>query len=199
MAESQKHGFTFEKFVLENKLNEIHKISGWQVGYTNDWDFPPTSVKSFKYSGENPTIEFGSIERIFKNSTNHFIVLVGYEQIGPEKKVVFSDSLYIDKKAMQKLRGKLQVSIIEDLCKNIKTFKLGEHTEARKWADEQKKLLNNQTTYDIRFKIDSKKQRRIQCALNLNDIYNASSSVFHKINKLEVPDIISGERKRNIT
>ena len=197
MAESQKHGFDFENWVRDNKLIEIYEVSKTEVKYTNDWDIPPSSIKSFKYEVENPTIEFGSIERIFENKSSYLLVLIGYEQIGNIKKTKFSDVLYIQKEEMKSLKGKLDSNIITDLCNTIKTFKEGKHVEARKWATEQKAIYNNDTIYDIRFKIDSKTQRRIQCALKLKDIYEVLGKDLIIENKLNIPEIESSARIRN--
>lgn len=197
MAESQKHGFDFEKWIRLNKLNEIYNVSFDSVKYTNDWDIPPSSIKSFKYESENPTIEFGSIERVFKNQSSYILILIGYEQISDIKKPVFSDALYIQKEHIDKFKGNLDINILSFLSEEIKKFKIGEHESARKWALEQKKIYNDKTIYDIRFKIDSKSQRRIQCALKLNDIYSVLDKELVKFNKLEIPEIHSLPRERN--
>lgn len=195
MAESQNHGFQFEKFILENLLGEIKNKFYENSIYTNEWDFPPVSIKSFKYEGNNPTIEFGSIDRIFNINDNYILFLVGYIQNGNLKEPVFSDILYISKKEHLYLKGNLSIETIKTLNNNLRNFKEGYHIEARKWAKEQKRVFNNETLFDLRFKIDSKNQRRIQVALKLKDLYFNREFLFK--NRYSIPIIESKERKRS--
>lgn len=196
MSESQKHGFIFEDWIKENKLNEIYKLMNEGIVYTNDWDIPPVSIKSFKFNKENSSIDFGSIERIFTNQSSYILVLIGYEQTDDIKKPVFSEALYIQLPHMKKLKGTLDLETIKSFSDKVRSFQEGEHIEARIWAREEKLKHNHKTTYDIRFKIDSKKQRRVQCALRLKDIYSCLNKPFIKENKLGIPEIKSGIRKR---
>lgn len=195
MAESQKHGFQFEEIIRRKKLNDINNLLEKEVGYTNEWDVPPMQIKSFKFNSK--TIEFGSIVRMFNKNENFILVLVGYEQEENVKKVVFSDCLLITKENLNKLRGGLNLNTIIELDEKIKTFKQGNHENARIWAKEMKKIHNSHTNFDIRFKIDSKNQRRIQCALKLNDLYENIEKELILKNQLNIKDIESETRKRN--
>lgn len=197
MAESQEHGFKFEEYVLDNKMIEIRKVFKNSIGYNNEWDFPPISIKSFKNEVANPIIEFGSIERIFSNSDSYLLFLIGYIQKNNYKIPNFSDILFIQKKDMIKLKGDLDIATIKLLNKKIKSFKEKKHEEAREWAKKQKEIYNSKTIYDIRFKIDSKKQRRIQCALKLKDLYNKTNNNLLLNNKYNIPGIYSTKRIRN--
>lgn len=193
MGESQKHGFEFEGQIKELKIKQITELLG--VSYTSKWDVPPISVKSFKLSSK--TIEFGSIERVFENSEDFILVLVGWEQDGTEKEIAFSDCIFLEQKILNKLKGNLSIETIKGLNAKIKTFKVGEHEAARVWAKEQKTILNGNTLFDIRFKIDSSTQRRIQCALKLADLYEAVGKELVISNKLDLVSINSVSRIRN--
>jgi hypothetical protein len=194
MAESQEHGFKFEEIIKKEKLLLINKLVEDEIGYTNEWDVPPVSVKSFKY--DSKTIEFGSIERMFKNEINFILVLIGYSQENNIKTVVFSDALLINKQILKSLKKNLTLEDIYFLSNKLKSFSEGYHNEARSWAKEQKKIFNNKTYFDIRFKIDSKKQRRIQCALKIDVLFDIIKTELIKENKLQVPNIESKSRKR---
>ena len=196
MAESQKHGFEFEKQIRQTKLNDINNIIESEFNYTDKWDFPPIQIKSFKYKSN--TIEFGSLKRMFEKNENFILVLIGYKQKLNIKEVVFSDALFISINDLDILKKDLTLETILSLDEKIKTFQYGDHKNARLWAKEQKQSLNNLTNFDLRFKIDSKSQRRIQCALNLNILYSLLNKNFKELNKLNVENIFSNPRIRKI-
>lgn len=193
MGESQKHGFEFQQNVFQLTIETI--LENISINYTNKWDVPPISIKSFNFASQ--TIEFGSIERIFKNTEDFILVLIGYEQQNDVKLVIFSDCILITNQHLQKLKGNLTIGTINELNEKLKNFKLGFHENARKWAKEQKQIYNTQTDFDIRFKIDSKNQRRIQCALNLKTLYRVVGKELKIENKLQLQNITSSVRKRN--
>jgi hypothetical protein len=195
MSESQSHGFKFENIVKMGKLSNVMQRLSDKIGYTSKWDIPPISIKSFKFGSK--TIEFGSIERMFANDTSFILVMIGYNQVNDTKSVVFSDALLISDDILSKFKDKLNLDTIHYLCSKIKTFGIGEHNIARDWAKLEKKKYNSRTRFDIRFKIDSKKQRRIQCALKLSDIYDCSGVSIKYENSLCIPNLTSPPRVRN--
>ena len=193
MGESQKHGFEFQQNVFQLKIETI--LENININYTNKWDVPPISIKSFNFLSQ--TIEFGSIERIFKNTEDFILVLIGYEQQSDVKSVIFSDCILITNQHLQQLKGSLAINAVNELNEKLKSFKIGLHEEARSFAKQQKQIYNKQTIFDIRFKIDSKNQRRIQCALNLKTLYKTIEKELKIENKLKLQNITSGVRKRN--
>ena len=113
------------------------------------------------------------------------------------KKVIFSDVVYVSICCFNELKGNLTIYDIEKLNEKLKSFKIGEHNEARNWAKIQKEIYNSKTKFDIRFKIDSKNQRRIQCALKIETIYQILQKDLNlKYNKLQIKDISSTARIR---
>ncbi len=197
MSASQNHGFKFEEYVLDNLMKDIRDKFKDSISYTNEWDFPPISIKSFKNENEEAVIEFGSIDRIFTNENSYFLVLIGYTQVNDYKIPNFSDILFISQKNMKSLKGDLDEKTLQLLNEKVKSFGPGKHKEARTWAAAAKKEHNEKTTYDVRFKIDSKKQRRIQCALKLKDLYNETNNDLSLINKYNIPKVQSSTRIRN--
>jgi hypothetical protein len=192
MAESQSHGFEIEKDIVEHKIPLIYQMVKDNFIYNSKWDFPPLSIKTFKFSGR--TLEFGSIERIFRSTDDFVLVACGHEQNGNFKEIVFSDAIYISNKIFRELKGDLTLEDINYLNQTLNTFGIGKHEEARKWAKEAKEKYNCKTSFDIRFKIDSKKQRRIQCALKLEDLYEILKRKVDVSNKLSVNNIKSNRR-----
>lgn len=186
--EKQIHGFEFEKLIREDLTNILSKTQNInEHGYTEEYDIPPIQIKSFKLSSN--TIEFGSLLRTFEKKDSFILVLIGYKKEKNIKRVIFSESIYIKNKIWNEFKGKLKKETINELEEIIKSFKEGEHVKARFWAKNKKKEINNLTNFDIRFKIDSKKQRRIQCALNLS-YFLEKMNITEIKNTLEIKDLL---------
>lgn len=189
---SQQHGFEFENQV---KANFSNYLKLFDIDYTEKWDIPPVSVKSFNF--KNGRIEFGSIENMFKIDSNFFLVLVGYEQDGNIKRVVYSDILLITKNHLVKMKGMLRLEELEKLSEILKSYKEGEHELAQEWYKSIKGQYEIKTMFQINFKVDSKKQRRIQCSMNIETLYRAVGIEPVIENKLCIADIESDARIRN--
>jgi len=192
MAESQKHGFEIEKDVIENKIPLVYQIVKDEFIYNSKWDFPPLSVKTFKF--ESGILEFGSIERIFRSTDDFILVLCGHKQNGEFKEILFSDAVYVSNKVFKELKGDLTLEDIYYLNQTLRTFGIGKHQEAREWAKQAKEKYNHKTSFDIRFKIDSKNQRRIQCALKLKELYKMLDKNVDVVNRLNLNNVKSSKR-----
>jgi len=192
--EIQGHGFNFETQV-KKRISEI--IQGVDIPYTEKWDIPPVSVKSFKMDPKRKIgkIFFGSAESIFENKDAFILVLIGYEQIGVQKVVIFSDAVLVTKKALSLLKGELSLDEIKNIGRKLKTFKKGEHKEARVWSELKRAEINKKSVFQINFKIDSKAQRRIQCSLYLDELYSALRKKIILENKLGIKSIFSKKRE----
>ncbi len=83
-SESQAHGFLFEEQIKKNVNKYLDLVT---INYTNKWDIPPVSVKSFKFdiNKKNNRIYFGSIENMYKIYDGFFLALIGYEQVKDKK------------------------------------------------------------------------------------------------------------------
>lgn len=196
-TESQNHGFLFEE-QIKKRINEFLELVE-DINYTNKWDIPPVSVKSFKFdpNKDNNRIYFGSIENIFKIMDGFFLALIGYEQVGVVKKVVFSDFIFINSLDLFDLKGSLSLEELKDLSEKLKSFKEGYHAEAREWYKSIKHLYDQKTKFQINFKVDSKTQRRIQCSLTLEELYEHLGYTVSTENRLSIQDVLSTARERN--
>jgi len=192
-TESQNHGFMFEEQV-KNRINEFLELMK-DIKYTNKWDIPPVSVKSFQF--ERNRIEFGSIENMFKIEESFFLVLIGYEQIKNIKKVVFSDIVYIKQEDLIKLKGLLSLEDIKKLNEVLTSYKKGDHASAQEWYKSILDIYQAKTKFQINFKVDSKTQRRIQCSLKLDQMYEMIKVEIEQDNRLNIEDIQSTQRQRN--
>ena len=197
--ESQEHGFIVENEIKKCKVNLILEN---HFDYTGEYDIPPMQIKTLKVQYNNSkeikaTIEFGSLFRKIKNKTPYILIIVGYEQILNTKEIVFSDSIYISEDIMKIINGELTTEDVIYLEQKLKSFKTGKHKEASEWAKNTKIEYNQKTFYDIRFKIDSKNQRRIQCAMDLIRFYDLCKKNLELENKYSISNIDSAPRKRN--
>lgn len=199
ISESQGHGFIVEKEIINSKINIILEN---HFDYTGEYDIPPMQIKTLKMQYNNKkeiksTIEFGSLLRKIKSKTPYILIIVGYEQNKNIKKITFSDSIYISEEIINIINGELTVDEVIYLEQSLKSFKTGKHKDAREWAKQAKIEYNPKTIFDIRFKIDSKNQRRIQCAIDLIKLYDICKKNLILENKYSISDINSTARKRN--
>lgn len=163
-TERQAHGFRFETAVI-NELNLT--VYG---DYTSTWDAldkeTPISIKCISSTGN---IDCGSVVRMFEHFNNPgWEMIVGRHQ----NKILTSVHRYLfDKEVCDKLTGDLTLEEVRDLDSCIKTFGEGHHEEAREvakeWKAENKSRMGLLT---IQPKIDSKRQRRVQCGINRSAI-----------------------------
>lgn len=169
MAEVQSHGFVFEKWVRDTFFEK------YKTGYGAKWDIAkeankqygnlPVSIKTIKYAS---SINMGDAIRQ-RSIDEDFILLVGFwKQEGKLKRIVNVTSTKIDKALWNSLWAPLSLDDIYELDKLIKSY--GVHfSEIRKQA----KLLKSKQPYcdcsiTLNPKIDSKKQRRLQCSIGFN-------------------------------
>lgn len=159
----QKHGFDFEKSIIEE-----HGLKPSQT-YTSEWDAfhgkIPVSVKVAKNGSD---IEMADIFRNARVSQN-FILIVGFWE---EEKTNITEvhTLYIEADEWTKNFDSELLDEFKELLNSItndtsddERWKSSIKEGRRKWKERTSNLIRP------RFKRDSKKQKRIQCAINHND------------------------------
>ncbi len=169
MAEVQKHGLVFEKWVRDTFFEK------YETGYGAKWDIAkeankkygnlPVSIKSIKYGS---SINMG--DAIRQRSINEdFVLLVGFwKQEGKLKRIVNVTSTKIDRTLWNSLWEPLSLDDISELDRLIKSYGV-HYSEIRKQAQ----LLKSKHPYcdcsiTLNPKIDSKSQRRLQCSIGFN-------------------------------
>lgn len=164
MAEEQQHGFAFEDWV---------KRTFFDIHYTSEWDIPkelnptpengPISIKTAKWGGG---VGFGDASRQFQ--INHtFTLIVGFwEQKGGHKEIVKIVETIVRQEAWRSLWQPITLDNIESLDRTIKD-RTTTPEQARKMAQN---ILGQDpfstASFTLNPKIDSKKQRRLQCSLS---------------------------------
>ncbi len=184
-TERQGHGKAFEDWVAETFL-EDRKIPS----HTDKWDAEgvtfkeefkdttgfynglPISIKTCKF---NQSVNFGDAIRQFENNQDFLLIVGFWKPAGNSKKIVQVvakkvgnedwHNLFVDFET-EKEKGpehckKRTKEKIEELDITIKTTE--GYKDARKKAKQEKAEIKSKMTLNP--KIDSKKQRRLQCSL----------------------------------
>jgi hypothetical protein len=173
MVERQIHGKRYEKMIA--KILGLTKKEYESISYTNSIDIPlhlnrktnkNVSVKSTKSNTvcmANPLHVYDHSE----SSNSYDLITCIYDIEGS------LDILYLRLNNYRKfLFGEVSKNDIHELTKLIKSVEYGRRQtpEERKLIQDKKNELNLKSGI-IKFnpKIDSKKQRRLQCSFNINE------------------------------
>lgn len=189
MSSVQQHGFDFEKKIVSltscfAKREEFFDSSLCSINYLAHFDLPswkdptgmgvPTSIKMVKRSPTSKTkirVDMAAARRILSMSDiPMFRLLIGlYTQEGESKKVYEIREYIITGEAWSDMTGDLPVEMLERFSNAIKE---DSYSQARLVAKSWKKKIQEHYGSYIRWtaKIDSKKQRRLQCFLYLDDL-----------------------------
>jgi len=175
MSEVQKHGFLWEKEILKNRGVTDEELKS--IKYTSKMDLPAhldrldkTNV-SIKTTNSSNVVCMADCLRIYDAITidNPFhMIVIHYKQEGDYKKV--KTIIEIDlKHSREELFGTLTREQIEQLDKAVKSVP----QDRRPTKEERDQLFALQSSLQTQSgaiyfnpKIDSKKQRRLQCSFN---------------------------------
>jgi hypothetical protein len=171
--EVQQHGLVFETWIRDTFF-EGHV----PPGYTQKWDIPaeinrthggvPVNPKATKY---RTPVDLGDALRQY-DIAEPFILVIGYwVQEGEDKRFVNIVAPLITPEAWRKLWGPVTRADLEKLDALIKDRSL-DYREARKQAHALKSAPPfTESIIVVNPKIDSKGQRRLQCSLRSDDLY----------------------------
>lgn len=171
--EVQRHGLVFETWVRDTFFE------GYRPGaYTQHWDIPAAANKHHGGMPVNPKaikhgapIDLGDALRQFKID-EPFILVVGFwRQFGGEKRFVNIIAPRIDPDVWRELWTPVTLADLERLDAVIKDRSLTP-AAARAAALKIKHAPPfSQSIMVVNPKIDSKKQRRLQCSLRFRDVF----------------------------
>ncbi len=172
MPEVQRHGFDFENWVKDNFFSKF------DANYTQKWDIPkesnclkkipvafrnlPVSIKTCKYGSP---IGFGDALRQYNNDEDFLLIVGFWKQDGKYKNFVAVEGIKIHASNWRNLFSPLDANDLNLLVTTIKNPEL-HYSEARKQAGTI--VITDRfrhTKIVLNRKIDSKKQRRLQCSL----------------------------------
>jgi hypothetical protein len=175
MAEVQKHGFLWEKEILKNRGVTEDELQS--IKYTSKMDLPANldrldnSNISVKTTNSPNTVCMGDCLRVFDSTdTNEPIHMISlyYKQEAGIKKVASITELNLTN-SREELFGSLTRGQIEELDKAVKSIPKGRRIteeERNRIYSLQESLHAQSGAIYMNIKIDSKKQRRLQCSFN---------------------------------
>ena len=184
--EVQQHGNYYEDLKtrqitgLDKKTYDSLKSNG----YTSGMDIMKGLLSAYDYSikttGGN-VVDCGDILRRREEEKYNLVVAV-WEQVGMTKVFHTEYTFYISPSDTQKLWGRMNYNLLAEYVDYIKNIPAGK--TAQQETKEERTLLANcvgdkNALFKIHPKVDSKKQRRVQCSVKINELIKAG--IEHKV------------------
>ena len=186
--EVQAHGNYYEDL----KTRQITGLSKAEYdalkenGYTSGMDIMKGLMSAYDYSiktSKGNTVDCGDILRR-RQETDYNLVVGCYSQVG-DNKVFYSEyTFYIRPEHEQKLWGKMNYNQLAEYVDYIKNIPAGK--EAQQETKTERTVLKNcvedkNALFKIHPKVDSKKQRRVQCSLNIKEVLKADIPCYQRV------------------
>ena len=178
--EVQAHGNYYEDLKtkqitgLDKKSYDALKENGYTSGMDIMKGLLSVSDYSIKTTGSN-SVNCGDILRR-RQETDYNLVVGCYSQVG-DNKVFYSEyTFYIRPEHEQKIWGRMNYNQLAEYVDYIKNIPAGK--EAQQETKTERTVLKNciedkNALMKIHPKVDSKKQRRVQCSLKMSDLIKA--------------------------
>ena len=178
--EVQAHGNYYEDLKTRQitGLSKADYDALKENGYTSGMDIMKGLMSPYDYSiktSKGNTVDCGDILRR-RQETDYNLVVGCYSQVG-DNKVFYSEyTFYIRPEHEQKLWGKMNYNQLAEYVDYIKNIPAGR--EAQQETKTERTVLKNciedkNALFKIHTKVDSKKQRRVQCSVKMSDLMKA--------------------------
>lgn len=214
---SQNHGFIFED-IMHIGHNGVSKEEYDRVnpeGYIAPFDITSGVLSDFngsvKTAKTNSGIACGDILRMFKHTKNEdirFIIGV-WDQISKTKKKVHTIyEFYLTPEHHKSLWGNFEQSMIEEYVDYVKSIPAGKQSQLDNNSIYKAKVKHIYEVYGkpimkINTKIDSKKQRRVQCSFSIDNLidigipYNKYEDGYPtEYNNIKLPLLLNSESRK---
>ena len=197
--EVQAHGNKFEDGVIKERTGlSKDEYDAMKVnGYTSTFDLTQGLIvdynASIKTTGNN-TICCSDSLRMMKH-TDYRLIVGCYNQVGKKKVFHTQYEFYIQPSDYIKLWGNMDYQKVEqfvDFVKNIPHGKEAQLSTKPERNKLQEQVQCKEALFSFNPKVDSKKQRRVQCSLKLDQLIAAG--VEYTTKELNIT-IESGRRK----
>ena len=141
----------------------------------------------------------GSAIRTFQTNQDFNLAVCFWKQDGQNKIPEISQMIEVSKETWNIMKGNLTDKIMERLEMKLKSFGVGKHQEARLWYKKinRRYLSKFDTKFKINFKVDSKKQRRIQCSFDYLELCLINNDIVATDNFLNLQIVESKSRTFN--
>jgi len=171
-AEEQQHGLVFERWICDTFFHS------YRPAYTGKWDIPaeingerggiPVNPKATKWG---TAVNLGDALRQFAIDEPFWLVIGYWEQRGSNKEFVRILAKRVEVEEWRRLWGEIRREDLERLDRVIKDRELG-YEEVR----EKAKAMKAEEPFagaimQVNPKIDTGKQRRLQCSLRFIDLF----------------------------
>ena len=171
--EVQQHGNLYEDIVI-TLLTGMSKLT-LDNSYTSTWDIPPGISGELPVSIKSTGCESVACSDILRMvSHNNYKLVVGkYKQVGKEKHFYKQYTFTITPKDMKRLWGDINIDTITPFVEFVRNIPAGR--EAQQATKQQRDIMKSQLQlsggiFTINPKVDSKKQRRVQCSVTLSNL-----------------------------
>jgi hypothetical protein len=181
MTRNQLHGKTFEDFIKACGLFPGSADGGRSVTASFDIEAKfdkqrglPTSIKS---TGSD-TVGLSDARRFWQIDEAYRMIVGRYQQEDGVKVFDQAHEFLLDPLILAELRGDISYEEVKVFHHGLSldAFPKGSHEEARVWAQAQKEVyVGRGNAIILNPKIDSKKQRRLQCSVSLTTLIERCS------------------------
>ena len=201
MAEVQAHGNKYEDYKIRQltglSKKEYDKLK--KKGYTSPFDLVKGLKVDFdgaiKTTGNN-TVCCSDIQRMYGHG-DYALIVGAYNQVDNKKVFHTEYQFFIKKEDFDKLWGNTSVEKLNEYVNKVKSVKHGKEAqeEYQKVAESWKlDFKDDNALFVINPKVDSKKQRRVQCSLHIDKLIAAG--IKYKKNTIKYT-VVSSCRKFN--
>ena len=178
--EVQAHGNYYEDLKTRQitGLSKVDYDALKENGYTSGMDIMKGLMSAYDYSiktSKGNTVDCGDILRR-RQETDYNLVVGCYSQVGENKVFHTEYTFYIKPEHEQKLWGRMNYNLLAEYVNYIKNIPAGK--KAQQETKTERTLLKNCVSdkndlVKIHPKVDSKKQRRVQCSVKIKELIKA--------------------------
>ena len=178
--EVQAHGNYYEDLKTKQitGLSKAEYDALKENGYTSGMDIMKGLLSISDYSIKTTNgnkIDCGDVLRR-RQETDYNLVVGCYSQVGENKVFHTEYTFYIKPEHEQKLWGRMNYNLLADYVNYIKNIPAGK--KAQQETKAERTLLKNcvsdkNALVKIHPKVDSKKQRRVQCSVKIKELIKA--------------------------
>jgi len=194
MSTNQLHGKTFEREVItkcfgltEEQVSELSNTSVFDIPFgITTCQHPtgnPVSIKTAaaKAAARAAIVCLSDARRVWAWDRPLILVVGLYDQVAEVKRfhTVFEFHIQLTDSERRRLYGDLTLAEVTHFHETLMRFGPGQHLAASAWAKSHKAELSTRATGAIQLnpKIDSRRQRRLQCSAPLERLRGACDDV----------------------
>jgi len=182
MSEVQAHGNIFEDVIIQQRtgLSKKEYDELKKNGYTSEFDLVAGLIVDYDGSiktTQNNTVCCADLLNMMNHTGEYRFVVGCYDQIGKQKVFHTQYEFFIKSQHYDMLWNGMDYEKIEQYVSKIKSIekgKVGQLQYQQLFKESWKSEVDSDTSmFIINPKVDSKKQRRVQCSIPLDKLINS--------------------------